>query len=111
MIIIGAGLSGLLALKKIIDEDKTKKVELYEALDRVGGRVCTYEKKGYKLDKGASWVGPTQTRMYELLKENNLKTVEQYETGKNLISFRGENNWSEYIFLILVVANLYSLLT
>lgn len=48
------------ALKKIVEEGKGKlSVGLYEANDRVGGRVCTYEKDGVKLDKGASWVGPT----------------------------------------------------
>ncbi|KAL4506084.1 hypothetical protein ABPG72_013845 [Tetrahymena utriculariae] len=111
IIIIGAGLSGLLALKKIVEEDKTKKVELYEALDRVGGRVYTYEKQGYKLDKGASWIGPTQTRMYDLVKEYNLKTTEQYEVGNNLIYFKGQDNYSEYLFILLVIANLYSLFT
>lgn len=75
ILIIGGGLSGLLALKKIVETDKSKKVELYEALDRIGGRVYTYEKDGVKLDKGASWIGPTQTRMYELINEFNLKII------------------------------------
>lgn len=59
VIIIGAGLSGLLALKKIVEEGNKINVEVYEANDRVGGRVCTQVKNGVKIDKGASWVGPT----------------------------------------------------
>ncbi|KAL4480252.1 hypothetical protein ABPG74_020768 [Tetrahymena malaccensis] len=111
IIIIGAGLSGLLALKKIVEEDSTKKVELYEALDRVGGRVYTQEKQGYKLDKGASWIGPTQTRMYDLVKEYNLQTTEQYDDGNNLFYSKGQDNYSEYLFILLVITNLYSLFT
>jgi len=57
--VIGGGLSGLLALKSIVEANKNLKVQLFEANDRVGGRVFTYEKQGFKLDKGASWIGPT----------------------------------------------------
>jgi len=42
--IIGGGLSGLLALKSIIEANRNLKVHLFEANDRVGGRVFTYEK-------------------------------------------------------------------
>lgn len=68
VLILGAGLSGLTALQKIVENGNTDSVHLFEAQNRVGGRVCTYELNGVKMDKGASWVGPTQTRMYELLK-------------------------------------------
>jgi len=42
--IIGGGLSGLLALTSIIEAKRNLKVHLFEANDRVGGRVFTYEK-------------------------------------------------------------------
>lgn len=48
--VIGGGLSGLLALKSIVEANKNLKVQLFEANDRVGGRVFTYEKQGFKLD-------------------------------------------------------------
>ena len=33
----------------------------------------------------ASWIGPTQTRMYELCREYGVELIEQYEEKKNIL--------------------------
>ncbi|MBZ9729714.1 FAD-dependent oxidoreductase [Salegentibacter sp. JZCK2] len=48
--IIGAGLSGLVAAKVL--EDQGYSPEIYEASDRVGGRIKTDIVEGYQLDRG-----------------------------------------------------------
>jgi phytoene dehydrogenase-like protein len=50
VIVIGAGLSGLIAALTL--EEKGKKVKLLEATDRPGGRIKTDEVDGYLLDRG-----------------------------------------------------------
>jgi len=46
--------------------------------------------------------------MYELLKEFNIGTIPQYETGKNQIAFQGTNNFSEYLAIAFVIISILS---
>lgn len=86
VIIIGAGYSGLAAALKL--RQAGKNVLVLEARDRVGGRVHTQTLgEGTYVDLGAAWVGPTQDRMYELLKERNIATFKTYDTGKSTLWF------------------------
>jgi monoamine oxidase len=54
IIIIGAGISGLAAAKKL--QDKGFKVTVLEAQDKVGGRLRTNRSLGFSFDEGASWI-------------------------------------------------------
>lgn len=53
VIVIGAGLSGLSAAKKLLQENKT--VLVLEARNRLGGRIYTNRDFGIPVDLGASW--------------------------------------------------------
>ena len=52
--IIGAGMSGLASAHKLSTNDR--EVTLFEARDRIGGRIWTDERLGIPLELGASWI-------------------------------------------------------
>ncbi|BFZ64834.1 hypothetical protein YB2330_005987 [Saitoella coloradoensis] len=54
--IVGAGISGLRAASYILQHAPTCRISVFEANDRVGGRVYTYEKDGWTVDMGANWI-------------------------------------------------------
>jgi monoamine oxidase len=57
VIIIGAGISGLAAAKKL--KDKGFSVIVLESQDKIGGRIRTDRSLGIAFDEGASWIhGP-----------------------------------------------------
>ncbi|EGR32138.1 monoamine oxidase b, putative [Ichthyophthirius multifiliis] len=99
VIIIGGGLSGLAALKRLVDKGQ-KDILLLESNEKVGGRVHTYTKNNLYLDKGASWVCPQQNRILELLKEYQIETIEQYTAGKNILKYIGKENTGDEQILI-----------
>jgi monoamine oxidase len=88
-IIVGAGYAGLAAAKQL--KDAGKNILLLEARNRVGGRVMTqtYE-DGLYLDFGGAWLGPGQTRMYQLAKEYNIETFSMYHKGRTVSFYRGK---------------------
>ncbi|HKR66176.1 MAG TPA: FAD-dependent oxidoreductase, partial [Thermoanaerobaculia bacterium] len=93
VIIVGAGLSGLIAAREL---QRTKlNILMLEAGDRVGGRMFGEEvtangKKGY-IDYGGQWVGPTQTAMLALLDQLGIKKFISYEKGKSLQSWKPDS--------------------
>jgi monoamine oxidase len=59
-LIIGAGISGLAAGRKLLKEHDEENFLILEAQDRVGGRIHTVKSSlGYEADLGASWIGKT----------------------------------------------------
>ncbi|MEO8107561.1 MAG: FAD-dependent oxidoreductase, partial [Actinomycetes bacterium] len=56
VVVIGAGLAGLVAARTLIDAGRH--VRLLEASDGVGGRVRTDEVDGYLLDRGFQLYNP-----------------------------------------------------
>src|SRR5210317_767012 len=73
-IIVGAGITGLYLAYKLI---KNKNVNpddilIIEKSNRVGGRIYTYQNKGYKYDVGAGRLGKKQKLVMKLIKEFNL---------------------------------------
>jgi monoamine oxidase len=66
VVVVGAGFGGLTAARKL--KEQGKKVIVLEARDRVGGRVKAGTLAGRAIDVGGMWVGPTQTRILELIK-------------------------------------------
>ena len=84
--VVGAGLSGLAAARKLLDAGKT--VAILEARGRVGGRIKTQKlKNGGVMDLGATFVGPTQDKVLALATELGLSTYKLYNTGNNLAFF------------------------
>lgn len=89
VIVVGAGYAGLTAARNLISGGK--KVLLLEARNRVGGRVYTQHlPQGYYIDKGAGWIGPTQDRMYQLLKEFNISPLPTYDSGKSIFYYNNK---------------------
>ncbi len=55
--VVGAGISGLAAAHRLAGADRT--VTVFEARDRIGGRIWTNDALGVPLDLGASWIHGT----------------------------------------------------
>lgn len=80
VIIIGAGLSGLLTAYRL--KEKGIPFKILEARDRIGGRIHTLESKnGTPLEMGATWFTQEHSCLLKLLKELNLPYFEQYMKG------------------------------
>ena len=93
VVIVGAGFAGLTAARKLMREGR--KVVVLEARDRVGGRVKGGKLAGCAVDVGGMWVGPTQTRLLELIKEYGLHTTPQFEDGKGVVELNGKRRLPE----------------
>lgn len=74
VLVIGAGVSGLAAARKLVDAGLT--VIVLEGRDRIGGRVWTDRSLGLPLDLGASWIhGVRGNPVAALAQEQHLATV------------------------------------
>ncbi len=83
VVVVGAGLAGLAAARRIAG--KGHSVAVLEARDRVGGRTLNHPLGGGKIvEIGGEWVGPTQDRVLALIKELGLKTFKTFNTGDNV---------------------------
>ena len=92
VIVVGAGLSGLMAARRILKSHETASVVVLEARDRIGGRMFAQqaggERKGW-IDLGGQWLGEEQTRIRELAKELGLEIFEQYTDGFDVLRYDG----------------------
>lgn len=83
--VVGAGLSGLAAARRLVDAGVSALV--LEARDRVGGRTLSHDAgHGDRIELGAQWLGPTQDRMFKLVSEFGLSTFAQYHEGKKVLA-------------------------
>lgn len=75
IIVIGAGISGLAAAKKL--KEKGANVIVLEAQDKVGGRLRTNRSLGLAFDEGASWIhGVNGNPITTLAQEAGMTTFE-----------------------------------
>lgn len=79
--VIGAGVAGLRAAQMLADLDYD--VTVYEARDRIGGRLWTDRSLGVPLDLGASWVHGVEGNPLVGLAEHAGATL--VETGEEIV--------------------------
>jgi monoamine oxidase len=82
--VVGAGISGLTAARQLRKAGKS--VIVLEARDRVGGRCFSRPIHGASdvANMGATFVGPSQTRVLALMQELGIPKFDTYSTGKLL---------------------------
>jgi monoamine oxidase len=80
VVVVGAGLAGLAAARRLVDAGA--EVVVLEARDRVGGRTLTLPAAdGTPIDHGGQWIGPTQHRIAALAERLGVTTYPSYERG------------------------------
>lgn len=78
--IIGGGLSGLALAHSL--QQQGREFALFEARERLGGRILSIPVDGMALDLGPAWFWPkTQPRMSRLVAELGLESYAQYDQG------------------------------
>ncbi len=103
--IIGAGISGLAAAKALGDDGKS--VTVFEARNRIGGRIWTDNSLGVPLDIGASWIhGTNGNPLTQLARQANVQTLVTGDSyiirgaGGQRIRDEDAPNWLENVVLI-----------
>jgi monoamine oxidase len=89
-VVVGAGMSGLAAARRLVAAGR--KVAVCEAQRRVGGRIYTERlPDGTAVDLGGQWIGPTQDRIARLAVELGVATYRTHVAGSNLLHARGRS--------------------
>lgn len=107
VIIVGAGISGLAAAKKL--KEKGFNVIIFEAQDKVGGRLRTNRTLGVGFDEGASWIhginGNPITSLAQQAGMNTYQTIDEsrksYDIGGVLRSTTTYDNAEDELYTIL----------
>jgi monoamine oxidase len=87
--IVGAGLSGLVAARKLRAAGSS--VVVLEARKRVGGRILNAEiGHGEITERGATFVGPTQNHILALAKKLGVGTFPTFTEGENVYLADGQ---------------------
>jgi len=87
VVVVGAGLSGLMAARSLAA--KGKKVKVLEARGRVGGRTYSPKAGGVTVDVGGQWLGPTQDKVAALADKLGVGTFKTYWEGQAVYQRNG----------------------
>jgi monoamine oxidase len=91
VVIVGGGLSGLMAARELLADGWS--VILLEARERAGGRVYGLPLgDGSTSEGGAEFIGPTQDRIAALARDLGVATFPTYNTGKNVYYRSGKRS-------------------
>ncbi|MEL7147378.1 MAG: NAD(P)/FAD-dependent oxidoreductase [Bacteroidota bacterium] len=80
--IIGAGLSGLLLGKRLQEAGISFKI--FEARNRLGGRILTLTDAQKRVEMGATWFGSQHIHLRALLDELSIESFSQFQDGKGI---------------------------
>lgn len=73
IVIVGAGISGLAASKRLIEHGHD--TTIIEARSRPGGRIWTEKSLGVPVDLGAAWIhGKSGNPIWQICKQNHIET-------------------------------------
>jgi monoamine oxidase len=87
VVVVGAGLSGLCAARRLMDSGAS--VRVLEARERVGGRTWSKDIGGATFDVGGQWIGPGQRRLAALTAELGLSRFPTFDDGKKVLDLDG----------------------
>lgn len=88
-IVVGAGLSGLIAARRL--QAKGKRVVVLEAQHHVGGRMVSHTtSNGTVVDLGGQWGGSSHHGFGALLKELGIERYPSYYKGKGVFQWQGK---------------------
>lgn len=90
VVVVGAGLSGLCAGRKLARQGVD--VKIVEARDRVGGRTWTQPIGQGRFDVGGQWIGPGQDRVKALASELGIETFRTFTKGKKVLEIGGKTS-------------------
>lgn len=77
--IVGAGVAGLAVAATLVAEGRS--VVVFEARDRIGGRLLSHSSPAGRLDLGATWFWPGERRVAQLVADLGLATHAHHLAG------------------------------
>ncbi|MBW2290025.1 MAG: FAD-dependent oxidoreductase [Deltaproteobacteria bacterium] len=90
VIVIGAGLAGLVTARELIRRG-VPSVLVLEARDRVGGRTVNLPiGNGHIVEGGGEWIGPGQDRIAQLSNELGIRTFPAFYEGDTTYDIQGQ---------------------
>ncbi len=87
VIVVGAGVSGLRVADLLVE--RGVQVTVFEARDRVGGRLLSVPSGPGRLDMGATWFWSGEPDVNALVRREGLATFDQHITGDMVFQSRG----------------------
>lgn len=82
VVVVGAGIAGLAVARELLAAGRS--VAVFEARDRVGGRLFSEQSEGAGLDLGATWFWANEPRVQTLIAELGLDVHAQHIDGDAL---------------------------